>query len=218
MNVPDTASKLRRVSRRSGFVLEPITHAEYGTGADKYDPADDGVDQGDDVRRFGDVCEDKDEQRDHEQRAGEDENDRDGRTPFADPLQQPFSKALLLHRSFRRCVARGDKAPDGRLNGDERGGDGGLNVAERGEMSASRTAGETDDGCESGSTVVEYCVNNVSPDVRERLSVAPVDSRGLPCLERCGTCRTEAFLVVDSEFRTANSHGALLAALPEVAP
>ncbi|WP_169051772.1 DUF1450 domain-containing protein [Halorhabdus amylolytica] len=202
---------------------------EYGTGADKYDPADDGVDQGDDVRRFGDVCEGEDEQRDNEQRAGKDENDRDGRTPFADPLQQPFSKALLLHRSFRRCVARGDKVPDGRLsvaerrvdgelNGDGRGGDGGLNGDERRETSGSKTAGEAADGRESGPTVVEYCVNNVTPDVRERLATASVDSRGLPCLERCGVCRTDAFLVVDGELCRADGHGALLAALPGVSP
>jgi uncharacterized protein YuzB (UPF0349 family) len=67
-------------------------------------------------------------------------------------------------------------------------------------------------------SVVEYCVNNVDPGTRERLANAPVEDRGAPCLERCGTCHTTPFLVVDGELRVGESHAALLAALPEVGP
>lgn len=72
--------------------------------------------------------------------------------------------------------------------------------------------------CEDAPPVVEYCVNNVGPETRERLSNAPVEARGAPCLERCGTCRTTPFLVVDGDLQVGESHAALLADLPEVSP
>jgi len=61
-------------------------------------------------------------------------------------------------------------------------------------------------------------VNNVGPETRDRLANAPVEDRGAPCLERCGTCRTTPFLVVDGDLRAGKSHAALLAELPEVGP
>ena len=56
---------------------------------------------------------------------------------------------------------------------------------------------------------VEYCVNDVAGADRARLAALDVPTRGYPCLERCGTCRTETFLVVDGAVRTAESHAAL---------
>jgi uncharacterized protein YuzB (UPF0349 family) len=67
-----------------------------------------------------------------------------------------------------------------------------------------------------GPPVVEYCVNNVDAETRKRLADAPVECRGAPCLERCGTCRTTAYLVVDGEVWTGESHAALVSALAEV--
>jgi len=61
-------------------------------------------------------------------------------------------------------------------------------------------------------------VNNVGSETRDRLSNAPVEDRGAPCLERCGTCRKTPFLVVDGDLQVGESHAALLAALPEVSP
>ena len=71
-------------------------------------------------------------------------------------------------------------------------------------------------GDEDVSSVVEYCVNNVDAEPSERLTDAPVETRGAPCLERCGTCRTTPFLVVDGDPRVGESHTTLLAELPEV--
>lgn len=62
--------------------------------------------------------------------------------------------------------------------------------------------------------VVEYCVNNCpSPD--ERFG-ADIETRAMPCLERCGTCRTTPFLVVDGELHTADTHEELRETLSEV--
>lgn len=64
--------------------------------------------------------------------------------------------------------------------------------------------------------VVEYCVNNCpSPD--ERFG-ADIEVRAMSCLERCGTCRTTPFLVVDGELHTAATHEDLREALSEVSP
>lgn len=79
---------------------------------------------------------------------------------------------------------------------------------------------QSDDDLRDDPTVVEYCVNNVTATTRNRLANADasVEARGLPCLERCGTCRRRAFLAVDGELQTAESHGPLLAGLSEVTP
>ena len=76
---------------------------------------------------------------------------------------------------------------------------------------------------------VEYCLRNVSGETRERLAAetstgrdADTDDAGgvavdeRRCLQRCGTCYSEAFLVVDGTVAVADSHADLLAAhLPE---
>jgi len=63
---------------------------------------------------------------------------------------------------------------------------------------------------------VEYCLDNVDSTTRRRLDgidgVTVTEER---CLQRCGDCHSESFLVVDGELRTAETHAALLAALRE---
>jgi len=60
-------------------------------------------------------------------------------------------------------------------------------------------------------TVVEYCVYNVP--CRDRVEVLDAETRGYPCLERCGRCRRSAMLIVDGEARIGESHAAILADL-----
>jgi uncharacterized protein YuzB (UPF0349 family) len=45
--------------------------------------------------------------------------------------------------------------------------------------------------------VVEYCLGNVTPTQRTRLADADVRTRGADCLDRCGRCYRDRFLVVD---------------------
>jgi uncharacterized protein YuzB (UPF0349 family) len=60
---------------------------------------------------------------------------------------------------------------------------------------------------------VEYCVANVDPQARERVENLDAETRALPCLERCGTCRETAFLVADGAVETGPSHARLCARL-----
>jgi len=62
--------------------------------------------------------------------------------------------------------------------------------------------------------VVEYCVNNVTPPVREQLDSVG-ETRGYPCLERCSTCRASAFIVVDGELKERETGGGLVNELQE---
>lgn len=58
---------------------------------------------------------------------------------------------------------------------------------------------------------IEYCLNNVDAEVRDRLRSVDcaVERR---CLQRCGDCYRTDFFVVDGELATGGSHAALLAA------
>lgn len=47
--------------------------------------------------------------------------------------------------------------------------------------------------------VIEYCLSNVGDATRRRLR-AREDAVEAPCLEHCGICRREPFLIVDGEF------------------
>lgn len=67
-------------------------------------------------------------------------------------------------------------------------------------------------------TVVEYCVHNLPSVARDHLAGLDAETRGLACLERCGTCRSTPFLVVDGDLHTAASHAALAETLREVGP
>jgi uncharacterized protein YuzB (UPF0349 family) len=58
---------------------------------------------------------------------------------------------------------------------------------------------------------IEACVSNVDHQTRSQLSDADVSTSVYPCLEHCGRCYREPFLVVDGELVTGESHGALLA-------
>lgn len=46
--------------------------------------------------------------------------------------------------------------------------------------------------------VIEYCLSNVGEEARRRLR-AREDAVEAPCLEHCGICRREPFLVVDGD-------------------
>lgn len=59
----------------------------------------------------------------------------------------------------------------------------------------------------SPETVVEYCVHNVTD--RPAVDALPADTRGYPCLERCGRCRRTPFLVVDGTVLDGPDHAAL---------
>lgn len=65
-----------------------------------------------------------------------------------------------------------------------------------------------------GETVVEYCVRNVTD--RPAVESLPVETRGYPCLERCGRCRRTPFLVVAGQAVADESHPALAAQVREV--
>jgi uncharacterized protein YuzB (UPF0349 family) len=69
---------------------------------------------------------------------------------------------------------------------------------------------------------IEYCLRNVDSETRDRLlgagaSACPdagadgADVLEQRCLQRCGTCYSEEFLVVDGDVETAGSHATLLA-------
>lgn len=53
-------------------------------------------------------------------------------------------------------------------------------------------------------TLVECCVRNVTDECKQRLRDGDGTVRVRPCLEHCGVCRTEQFLVVDGELRVGD--------------
>jgi uncharacterized protein YuzB (UPF0349 family) len=55
--------------------------------------------------------------------------------------------------------------------------------------------------------LVEYCIDNVTPAVRENL---PSVCEPRPCLWRCGLCYAGAIMAVDGELRAGPSHEAIL--------
>lgn len=57
---------------------------------------------------------------------------------------------------------------------------------------------------------VECCVNNVTADARAVLDETVHEVRFSFCLDHCGTCYEEPFLVVDGELRTGRSHEDIL--------
>ena len=57
--------------------------------------------------------------------------------------------------------------------------------------------------------MIEYCPSNVDGETRRRVA-AREDSREATCLDHCGRCHREAFLVVDGTVRTGSSHAAIL--------
>lgn len=57
--------------------------------------------------------------------------------------------------------------------------------------------GERPSASDDQDVYVEYCLANVSPERRSILETADVATRGVACLDRCGTCYASSFLVVD---------------------
>lgn len=72
---------------------------------------------------------------------------------------------------------------------------------------ARRVLGEIDEEC-----VVEYCIRNVDPQNRGRLDVLASEVHEHFCLQRCGDCEAEPFLIVNGEY-VPGPHGSLVAAL-----
>lgn len=54
---------------------------------------------------------------------------------------------------------------------------------------------------------MEYCVQNVPPDIRDCL---PPEAEASPCLMRCGHCYEGAILAIDGKVYTGESHETLL--------
>lgn len=63
-----------------------------------------------------------------------------------------------------------------------------------------------------GDSLIEYCIRNVDPPYRRRIDELDADTREQFCLQRCGDCDAEAFLVVDGEY-VADDHASLVEAL-----
>lgn len=63
--------------------------------------------------------------------------------------------------------------------------------------------------------VIEACVSNVDAATRRALRDRPETTRVYPCLEQCGRCYREPFLVVDGDVVVGESHRAMLAAIPD---
>jgi uncharacterized protein YuzB (UPF0349 family) len=63
---------------------------------------------------------------------------------------------------------------------------------------------------------IEYCLNNVDADVRCRLRDREGDETvEQRCLQRCGDCYRDDFLVVDGELAAGGSHAEILSALAD---
>jgi uncharacterized protein YuzB (UPF0349 family) len=63
---------------------------------------------------------------------------------------------------------------------------------------------------------VEYCLRNVDAATRRRLrDVGGVETVEKRCLQRCGDCYRDDFLVVDGDRETGDSHAGILDALVE---
>lgn len=57
--------------------------------------------------------------------------------------------------------------------------------------------------------LIEYCLCNVADDQRDRLRTLEC-AREFTCLEHCGICREESFLVVDRTVVRGEDHERLL--------
>lgn len=58
--------------------------------------------------------------------------------------------------------------------------------------------------------LIECCLSNVSADARAALDESDQRVREAICLDRCGDCYAEPFLVVDGDLRKGESHQKLL--------
>lgn len=58
--------------------------------------------------------------------------------------------------------------------------------------------------------LLECCLSNVSSDARVALNESDHEIREAFCLDRCGQCYDDPFLVVNGDLRTGDSHRDLL--------
>ena len=58
--------------------------------------------------------------------------------------------------------------------------------------------------------VIEVCLSNIDTNDRALLYANGANMIVQPCLEQCGICYTESFLVVDGELETGANHSMLL--------
>jgi len=215
--------------------LETVAGPQQRAGCDEYHAADPGVDDRDGPGRPGDVTEGDDGHRDEKQQSRQDERERERPAAATDEFEKPLSEPCVLHVSGPTCAPAGVKTrasgPDWSTGeGPARSTAESSSLSQACEGSPSSRASEgspssrasedapSSQTSEDAPSVVEYCVNNVDSETRERLANTSVEDRGAPCLERCGTCRKTPFLVVDGDLQVGESHAALLAALPEVSP
>ncbi|WP_435320876.1 DUF1450 domain-containing protein [Haloarchaeobius sp. TZWSO28] len=61
--------------------------------------------------------------------------------------------------------------------------------------------------------VVECCVRNLTVSDRQRLDVIDASIRVAPCLEHCGTCRHEPFVLVDGSLHAGDEYEHALTSL-----
>lgn len=62
---------------------------------------------------------------------------------------------------------------------------------------------------------IECCRSNLPPDGRKELISSPHRVRETICLDRCGTCYDDPFVVVDGELHTGTSHRDILRSLDQ---
>jgi uncharacterized protein YuzB (UPF0349 family) len=67
-----------------------------------------------------------------------------------------------------------------------------------------------DAGPVSCAPVVNYCLNNVTAEVRRQLPALDLVAVEDYCLQRCGDCFAGPFLVVDGKLITGASHAQIL--------
>jgi uncharacterized protein YuzB (UPF0349 family) len=60
---------------------------------------------------------------------------------------------------------------------------------------------------------VECCLRNVTPEGRDALAALPCEVSVRPCLQRCGTCDEEPFVVADGTLLAGRSHASLASRL-----
>jgi len=61
--------------------------------------------------------------------------------------------------------------------------------------------------------VIECCVRSATDALRRRLDESDATVRVYPCLERCGVCRRERFVLVDGDLRAGEDCDRALAAV-----
>lgn len=61
--------------------------------------------------------------------------------------------------------------------------------------------------------LLECCLSNVSLDARVALDESDHEIRETICLDRCGDCYAQPFLVVDGDIYTGETHRDLLESL-----